>query len=84
VSSEKREMTSDAGGAEGNGNPWCVGTATAVMGSYRPLSVSLAVVTRAANTARLLRAGTPARSCLQPSLLEESSSDTISQASRTT
>src|SRR5215813_8643821 len=75
VSSEKDETTADAGVEGGDGDPWCVGTATAVMGSYHPLPAPLAVITRAANTARGLRSRTRGRLYACDAVLEQLAQD---------
>jgi len=53
VSSEKHEIAPDAGAEERGGGTWGIGTAMVVMGSYHPLPAPLAVITRAANSARV-------------------------------
>ena len=70
VSSEQQEIAPDAGSEEQGGGIPGSGTATEAIGSYHPLPTPLAVLTRAANTARVLRFGTYGKSYPYNTLLQ--------------
>jgi hypothetical protein len=70
VSSEKHEIAPDAGAEERGGGISGIGSAMVVMGSYRPLSEPLAVISRMAMSAKALRFITRARSYVYDAVLQ--------------